>query len=147
MSKSKLVVISGPSGVGKGTIIDLLLKDKERFAKVVSDTTRPPRPHEVEGEDHYFVSEKQFRDLEQAEAIIEHHKFDHHMYGVEKAKIDQLLTTNKFAILEVDIHGGLAVKKFYPKAKLIFILPPNDKELERRLEGRHTEKAKDVELR
>ena len=145
--QSRLFVISGPSGAGKGTLIAQLRKEHPELGLAVSATTRSPRPGEVDGKDYYFLSEGEFKRRVAAGEFVEWAYVHGHMYGTLVKEVERLLAQGKSLILEIDIQGALNVKKVWPDAVLIFIEPPSLEELERRLRGRGTEDEQSIELR
>jgi guanylate kinase len=131
-----IVVISGPSGVGKSTICRELLKRLNNAHLSVSVTTRPKSETETDGQDYWFVSKDEFnRRIEQG-LLLEHAEVFGNFYGTPKDKTDEQLAAGKIVILEIDIQGGIQVKKIYPDAVTIFILAPTQKDLAGRLFGR-----------
>jgi guanylate kinase len=131
-----LVVISGPSGVGKTTIAHAV---RERLGAVfsVSATTRPQSNQERDGVDYHFVSGEQFRSMIDAGALLEYaHVFGKHWYGTPRQPVDETLAAGRIVILDIDVQGALQIRRAMPEAFLIFILPPGDEELMRRLRGR-----------
>ncbi|MFC2647047.1 MAG: guanylate kinase [Coriobacteriaceae bacterium] len=145
--QSRLFVISGPSGAGKGTLVAQLRKAHPELGLAVSATTRSPRPGEVDGKDYYFLSEGEFKRRVAAGEFVEWAYVHGRMYGTLVKEVERLLAQGKSLILEIDIQGALNVKKVWPDAVLIFIEPPSLEELERRLRGRGTEDEQSIELR
>lgn len=145
--QSRLFVISGPSGAGKGTLVAQLRKEHPELGLAVSATTRSPRPGEVDGKDYYFLSEGEFKRRVAAGEFVEWAYVHGHMYGTLVKEVERLLAQGKSLILEIDIQGALNVKKVWPDVVLIFIEPPSLEELERRLRGRGTEDEQSIELR
>ncbi len=145
MSKGMLIIISGPSGSGKGTVVKLL--DKTKYSLSISMTTRAPRVGEVDGKDYFFVSKEQFVELRKEEAFLEHVEFCGNMYGTPKSYVFDQVENGKCVILEIDVFGALQIKDLYPDCVLVFILPPNMEELRKRLVGRGTEDAQTIERR
>ena len=131
-----LVVFSGPSGVGKDTLIDKLLESEPRMRKVATVTTRPPRPGEVEGLHHYFVSPVRFQELIAANALLEHARVYDNWYGVPRTDVDNLINDGWDVILRTDIQGVASIKRLAPHAVTIFIAPEDMADLEARLQRR-----------
>jgi len=135
-TKGIVVVISGPSGVGKGTICRELLKRLKDAYLSVSLTTRQKTEKETDGKDYWFVTRDEFKSRMEKGTLLEYAEVFGNFYGTPKDKLDEALSQNKVAILEIDVQGGLQVKKIYQCAVTIFILPPTQKELAGRLFGR-----------
>ena len=134
-----LTVISGPSGVGKGTVIKRLFEIEDNLYFSVSATTRKPRPGEIDGVHYSFKTKEEFEhDIETGE-MLEHAVFNGNYYGTPKSAIEQKLSEGKDIILDIEIQGAKNVKKIMPEAALVYLLPPSIEELERRLVGRNTE--------
>ena len=144
---SKLFVISGSSGVGKGTVIKEFLKRNPSFKLSVSCTTRQPREGEIHGENYFFLSKEEFKSCVDNNEFLEWAEFSGNMYGTKRPYVDEKLALGKNLILEIDTKGALQVKKIMPEAILIFILPPSFEELESRLRGRHTETEEAIQKR
>jgi len=142
-----LLVLAGPSGVGKGTIVDGL---KERFPELwesVSYTTRPPRAGEAEGEDYHFVSRAQFEALRDAGGFLEWFEVFGDLKGTPREPVLAHLAAGDDVVLEIDVHGALAVREVFPDALLVFIAPPSRAEQRRRLLTRAGDSPEDVERR
>ena len=144
---SKLFVISGSSGVGKGTVIKEFLKRNTDYKLSVSCTTRNPRAGEVHGENYFFLTRDEFKACIERNEFLEWAEFSGNMYGTQRPYIEEKLAQGKNIILEIDTQGALKVKKIMPEAILIFILPPSFEELEARLRGRHTETEEAIQKR
>ncbi len=142
-----LLVISGPSGVGKGTICRELKRIYPDVVYSVSATTRSPRPGEVNGRDYFFYTEEKFKDLIAKDAFLEWAKVFDNYYGTPKDFVDATLRHGQDCILEIDVQGALQVKKKEPLGVFIFIMPPSKEELLRRIKGRGTEKAEQIKVR
>lgn len=143
--KNLLIVISGPSGVGKGTVIGELLK-KGGYALSVSCTTREKREEEKEGVSYFFISKEQFLKTLEEGGFLEYSEHFGNLYGTPKKFVEEKLKTHD-VILEIEVDGALQVKKAHPEALLIMILPPDENELRARLIKRGTESAKKIEER
>lgn len=133
------MVVSGPSGVGKSTIVRGLLERSESLELSVSMTTRPARRGEREGEEYRFVSPELFRAACDGGELLEWAEVHGNLYGTPSAFVEQTLSRGRNVLLEIDVQGGMSVKKRVPDAVLIFLLPPSHAELERRLRGRATD--------
>lgn len=142
---NKLIVISGPSGVGKGTIVNELLK-KGDYALSISCTTRAPRVGEKEGVSYFFIDKDKFRSMIENDGFLEYDNHFENFYGTPKDFVEKQLQT-KNVILEIEVNGALKAKKSYPQALLIMILPPSFDELKSRLVGRGTENQEKIEKR
>ena len=144
---AKLFVVSGPSGVGKGTLVSLLRDKRPNLGLTVSATTRSPRPGEVDGVAYYFLSDEEFKKRVDAGEFLEWAHVHGHCYGTLKSEVDRLISAGQSVVLEIDVQGGLMVHKQYPNAILVFIKPPSFEELEQRLRGRGTEDEKTISTR
>ena len=147
MSEAKLFILSGPSGVGKGTIVSEVLKEDPDIHLSVSATTRSPRKGEVRGVSYYFMEDGDFRSEIEAGGFLEYADVHGHFYGTPKAPVLEKLAEGRDVILEIDVQGAMQVKETYPEGVFIFILPPSLGELRRRIEDRGTESREDIELR
>ncbi|PKM57709.1 MAG: guanylate kinase [Firmicutes bacterium HGW-Firmicutes-3] len=134
-----LTVISGFSGAGKGTVVKRLLETKENYSLSVSATTREPRNSEVEGESYYFLSKPVFEQMIENDELLEWATYVNNYYGTPKKYVFEQLEAGKNIILEIELQGAMKVRKQYPGAVMIFIVPPSIKELKERLVGRGTE--------
>ncbi len=139
MDSGLLIVVSGPSGAGKGTICDALRKRFPTIQYSISMTTRPPRPGEKDGVNYYFSDNETFEQLLEEDAFLEHAKVYDHYYGTPKKYVYQMLQEGSHVMLEIDIQGAMQVKKRYPQGVFIYIVPPSRVVLEQRLRGRHTD--------
>ena len=146
MSKGKLFIFSGASGVGKSTVLSQVMEKRKDLLFSVSATTRAPRPGEVDGVSYYFVSKEKFLDMIQDNEFLE---YDGHMdnyYGTPASQVDEKLTRGH-VVLDIEPNGAFAVKKVRPDAVLVFIAPPSLEELERRLRGRGDTNEEQIALR
>lgn len=140
MAKGKLIILSGPSGVGKGTVrASLFADDSLNLAYSISMTTRQPRVGEQEGTDYFFVSSEVFQTKIEEDGFLEYAQFVGNYYGTPKDYVDQLLNEGKNVVLEIEVQGALQVMKKCPEALTIFLVPPSMDELEKRIRGRRTE--------
>lgn len=137
-------MLSGPSGVGKSTVGDLVLGRAEGLVRSVSLTTRPPRRGDVDGRDYRFVPAERFTEMRDEGMLLEWAEVHGHLYGTEAAWVDGRLEEGSDVLLEIDVQGGMSVKERRPDAVLVFLLPPSREELERRLRGRATDREDDV---
>jgi guanylate kinase len=145
--KALLVVISSPSGAGKTTICQRILKKNLEYLYSISYTTRKKRKNEKEGKDYHFLTFKKFKEKIKRKELVEWAKVYGNYYGTSKKIIHRAQKEGKVLIMVLDIQGGMAIKRKYPESVLIFILPPNMKELERRLRKRATDKGKELKKR
>ena len=137
--KGKVVIVSGPSGVGKSTICKEILKKLDYIYLSVSVTTRPKSKTEVDGQDYWFISEEEFQERIDKGLLLEHAEVFGHLYGTPKDKVDEALQAGKVVILEIDVQGATKAKIVFPDAVMIFILPPSAKDLAERLNHRGRE--------
>lgn len=142
-----LIVISGPSGVGKGTLCKILLNRVENLFLSISATTRPPRVGEVDGRNYIFMSPEVFEEKIQKGEFLEWARVYNNYYGTPKDKVFQMLREGKDVVLEIDIQGAAQVKKNYPEGIFIFISPPNFDELKKRIIKRGKDSKDSIELR
>lgn len=145
--KGILVVVSGFSGAGKGTVMKELLKRYENYALSVSVTTRNPRPGEEDGREYFFRTKEEFKRLIGEDALIEYARYVDNYYGTPRSYVEQQLSMGKDVILEIEIQGAMKIKEKIPEALLVFVTPPNVEELRNRLVGRGTETAEVIESR
>lgn len=145
--KGQLIVVSGPSGVGKGTVLKEYLNSRDGIAYSVSATTRQPRPGEENGIHYYFLSREEFERTAAEGGMLEYASYNGNYYGTPKAPVEQQRNQGNDVVLEIEVQGALQVKKSCPDALLIFVAPPSFEELKNRLTGRQTEDAKTVENR
>lgn len=141
-----LSVISGFSGVGKGTIVKKLVAEED-YALSISATSRAPREGEVHGREYFFLTRDEFHSMIESDGLIEWAEYVNNFYGTPREYVEERLAEGKDVILEIEPQGALKIKEKYPEAVLIFIVPPNAKELENRLIGRGTEEADTIKMR
>lgn len=144
---ARLFVISGPSGVGKGTLVSLVRRMRPDLGLTVSATTRPPRLGEVSGVSYHFLSEEEFSRRVDAGEFLEWAEVHGHRYGTLRDDVNAMLALGKSVVLEIDVQGALNVRRILPTAVLIFVEPPSLGELERRLRKRGTESEAQIGLR
>ncbi len=143
-----LVVLSGPSGVGKGTVCRKLLESNPSMTLSISVTTRPMREGEQEGRDYFFRSKEEFSRMVRDGEFLEYMRvFGTHSYGTPKKYVQEQLDAGRDVILEIDVQGGLRVKEVCPEAVLVFLAPPSMEELKRRLISRGTESEESIDRR
>lgn len=146
-TKGILIVVSGFSGSGKGTIMKELLNKYNNYALSVSATTRPPREGEQNGREYFFKTREEFEKMIAQDELIEYAKYVNNYYGTPKIYVEEQLAKGKDVILEIEIQGALKVKEKFPDTLLLFITPPSVEELKRRLIGRGTETIEVIEQR
>lgn len=147
MNKGVLVVVSGFSGAGKGTVMKALLEKYDNYALSISATTRNPRPGEKDGEAYFFRTREEFEQMIEEDALLEYAKYVENYYGTPRAYVEQQLENGKDVILEIEIQGAMKVKEKIPQAVLVFVTPPSMDELKNRLIGRGTETMDVIESR
>lgn len=145
--KGILIVVSGFSGAGKGTIMKELLKQYDNYALSISATTRNPRPGEEEGREYFFKTVEEFEKMIAKDELIEYARYVDNYYGTPRAYVEEQLEAGKDVILEIEIQGALKVKEKFPETLLLFVTPPTAKELKHRLVGRGTETMDVIEFR
>jgi len=146
-TKGKLIVISAPSGTGKGTVIGELLKLRPEFVFSVSATTRSPRPGEKDGVDYHFLTQDRFREMISNDEFLEYAQYVGEYYGTPVKPIRECVDSGGTIILDIEVQGAKQVMSKVPDAITIFIVPPNMEELERRLRGRGTDSEKKLAAR
>jgi guanylate kinase len=145
--KGKVVIVSGPSGVGKSTICKEVVKRLNDVCLSVSVTTRPRSETEVDGQDYWFISEQEFQERIDKGLLLEHAEVFGHLYGTPKDKVDEVLKCARTVILEIDVQGAKQAKAVFPDAIMIFVLPPSAKTLAERMNNRGREDAEAAEER
>ncbi|HEX9766021.1 MAG TPA: guanylate kinase [Nitriliruptorales bacterium] len=142
-----LVVVTGPSGVGKGTVVGHLLAAIDDAERSISVTTRSPRPGEVDGVDYHFVDADRFAELVDEDALLEWAEYAGQRYGTPASPVEDAVDAGRIVILEIEVQGALQVRQRREDALLVFLQPPSTQELERRLRGRGTESELEIHRR
>lgn len=146
-NKGMLILFSGPSGVGKDTVLDVVLDKDKSLQRSISLTTRSIRENEVDGRDYYFVTVPKFEEMINDGEVLEFAKYGANLYGTPKAPVDKWLSEGKTVILKIEVKGAENIKKMYPESVAIFLMPPSMSELENRLRLRGTETEEDIRRR
>ena len=146
-ANSLFIVISGPSGVGKDTVLAKMKQSRRSLHYVVTATTRPQRPGEKNGLDYHFVSEEQFKQMIETGQLLEWASVYGNLYGVPKRQIQQALAQGLDVVVKIDVQGAATIKNILPQAVFIFLTPPSLDQLERRLRERKTESTEELKLR
>ncbi len=147
MSRGKLLVLSGPSGVGKGTVLGELMKRRDDMCFSVSATTRAPREGEVDGVSYFFVSKERFEEMIQNNELLEYAQFVSNSYGTPRAYVEQQLALGMNVVLDIEVQGARNIVRMIPDAVSVYMIPPSYEELERRLRGRGTETEEQIQGR
>ena len=145
--RGRLFILSGPSGVGKGTLRERVLNDVEGLVYSISCTTRKPRPGETDGVEYRFISDEEFESRAQGGLFLEHARVHDARYGTLREDVERELNAGRDVLLEIDVQGARQVRGLLPDAVAVFIAPPSIDELARRLRERHTESERELELR
>ncbi len=145
--KGLLIVFSGPSGSGKGTVLEYFLSMRHDTDYSVSVTTRDKRPGEIDGENYHFVSRDEFLSMIDNNEVLEYTEYCENFYGTPRAKVQESIDKGRNIILEIETEGALNIKKLFPEAVMIFVTAPSMNELRKRLEGRGTEDKETIEKR
>ncbi len=143
----KLIIITGPSGVGKGTVVKELLDRNREIWLSISATTRNPRMGEKDGENYYFMGEERFKDMIKKKEFLEWARFAGNYYGTPLATISEKIENGFIVLLEIEVEGAKQIKEKFPEALSIFLLPPSKEELEKRIRNRGTEKEEAINRR
>ena len=141
-----LMIVSGPSGVGKGTLVKRLVKERADVTECITCTTRAPRAGEVDGREYFFLTKDEFEKRIQEDGFLEYDQHFGNYYGTPKAFVEKTLN-EKSVVLEIDVVGALNAKKIYPKSVLVMVVPPSKEELAARLKGRGTETEEEIARR
>ena len=147
MSKGKLLVLSGPSGVGKGTILSELMRRRADMCFSVSATTRQPREGEVDGVNYFFVTKERFEEMIRNDELLEYAQFVSNSYGTPRAYVEQQLDKGMNVILDIEVQGARNIVNMIPDAVSVYVIPPSYEELEKRLRGRGTETEEQIQGR
>jgi guanylate kinase len=147
LPSGRLFVITGPSGVGKGTLIRRLLERFPGLELSVSATTRPPRPGERDGIDYHFMSGEEFERLAREGELLEHATYSGHRYGTPRSEVEPRLAAGRSVVLEIEVQGARQVREAMPEAVQVFIAPPSPGTLRERLEARATDRPEEIERR
>jgi len=139
MNKGKVLILSGPSGVGKGTVVNKLLETVDNVTLSISATTRKPRTGEIDGVHYFYISREDFEDKIKNDQLLEYNLYNGNYYGTLKSYVESLQAEGKHVILEIDVNGGRQIKEKTPDAITVFMTAPSDEEIERRLRNRNTE--------
>ena len=145
--KGILMVMSGFSGAGKGTVMKKLMSEYDNYALSISATTRSPRPGEQDGREYFFKTVEEFETMIENNQLIEYAKYVGNYYGTPKEYVEKMLDEGKDVILEIEMQGTMKVKEMMPETVLVFITPPTAEELKKRLEGRGTEDSETIKAR
>ena len=147
MSEGILVIFSGPSGSGKGTVLKKYLAENDDARVSVSMTTRQPREGDIDGVHYYFVTREYFEKKIADNKMLEYAEYNHNMYGTPKEPVDEMLKEGKIVFLEIEVQGAEKIRKLYPDAVSIFLMPPSMRVLEERLRGRQSEDEETINHR
>ena len=143
----KLIIITGPSGVGKGTVVKELLDRNKDIWLSISATTRNPRIGEKDGENYYFISDEKFKDMIDKKDFLEWAQFAGNFYGTPLSTVNEKIEKGFIVLLEIEVEGAKQIKEKFPEALSIFLLPPSKAELEKRIRNRGTEKEEAIDRR
>ena len=143
----KLIIITGPSGVGKGTVVKELLDRNKDIWLSISATTRNPRIGEKDGENYYFISDERFKDMIDKKDFLEWAQFAGNYYGTPLSTVNEKIEKGFIVLLEIEVEGAKQIKEKFPEALSIFLLPPSKAELEKRIRNRGTEKEEAIHRR
>ena len=143
----KLIIITGPSGVGKGTVVKELLDRNKDIWLSISATTRNPRMGEKDGENYYFISDERFKDMIDKKEFLEWAQFAGNYYGTPLSTVNEKIEKGFVVLLEIEVEGAKQIKEKFPEALSIFLLPPSKAELEKRIRNRGTEKEEAIDRR
>ena len=146
-NQKKLIILTGPSGVGKGTVIKEILGKEKNFWLSISATTREPREGEKEGENYHFLNQEKFKEMIEKNLFLEWAQFAGNYYGTPLSSVNKKIKKGYIVLLEIEVEGARQIKNKFPNSLSIFLLPPNKEELERRIRNRGTEKEEAIKKR
>ena len=146
-NQKKLIIITGPSGVGKGTVVKEILEKEKNIWLSISATTREPREGEKEGENYYFLNREKFKKMIEQNLFLEWAQFAGNYYGTPFSSVNEKIEKGFTVLLEIEVEGAKQIKEKFPNSVSIFLLPPNKEELERRIRSRGTEKEEAIKKR
>ena len=146
-NQKKLIILTGPSGVGKGTVVKEILGKEKNFWLSISATTREPREGEKDGENYYFLNQEKFKEMIEQNLFLEWAQFAGNYYGTPLTSVNEKIKKGFTVLLEIEVEGAKQVKEKFPNALSIFLLPPDKAELERRIRNRGTEKEEAIQKR
>ncbi len=146
-NQKKLIILTGPSGVGKGTVVKEILGKDKNISLSISATTREPREGEKEGENYYFLNQEKFKEMIEQNLFLEWAQFAGNYYGTPLSSVNQKIKKGFTVLLEIEVEGAKQIKEKFPESLSIFLLPPDKAELERRIRNRGTEKEEAIKKR
>ena len=146
-NQKKLIILTGPSGVGKGTVIKEILGKEKNFWLSISATTREPREGEKDGENYYFLNQQKFKEMIEQNLFLEWAQFAGNYYGTPLSSVNEKIEKGFTVLLEIEVEGARQIKNKFPNSISIFLLPPDKEELERRIRNRGTEKEEAIKKR
>ena len=147
INQKKLIILTGPSGVGKGTVIKEILGKEKNFWLSISATTREPREGEMDGENYYFLNKEKFKEMIEQNLFLEWAQFAGNYYGTPLNSVNEKIKNGLTVLLEIEVEGARQIKNKFPNSLSIFLLPPNREELERRRRNRGTENEEAIKKR
>ena len=146
-NQKKLIILTGPSGVGKGTVVKEIIGKEKNFWLSISATTREPREGEKDGENYYFLNQEKFKKMIEQNLFLEWAQFAGNYYGTPLSSVNEKITKGFTVLLEIEVEGARQIKNKFPNSLSIFLLPPDKEELERRIRNRGTEHAEAIKKR
>ena len=146
-NQKKLIILTGPSGVGKGTVVKEILVKNTNIWLSISATTREPREGEKEGENYYFLNQEKFKKMIEQDLFLEWAQFAGNYYGTPLSSVNEKIKNGFTVLLEIEVEGAKQIKEKFPNSMSIFLLPPDETELERRIRNRGTEKEEAIKKR